>query len=32
MPQVKTITIDGKKYKDGDIIKKDGKSYRVKVK
>jgi DNA-binding transcriptional ArsR family regulator len=32
MPQVKTITIDGKKYKDGDIIKKDGKSYRVRVK
>lgn len=29
---VKTVTIDGKKYKNGDIIKKDGKSYKVTVK
>lgn len=30
--QAKTVTIDGKRYKDGDVIKKDGKSYRVTVK
>jgi len=28
----KTVTIDGKQYKDGDIVTKDGKSFRVKVK
>ena len=30
--KVKTVTIDGKQYKDGDIVTKDGKQFKVKVK
>jgi hypothetical protein len=28
----KMVTIDGKKYKDGDIVTKNGKQFKVKVK
>lgn len=31
-PGPKTVTIDGKQYKDGDTVTKDGKQFRVKVK
>jgi hypothetical protein len=28
---VKTVTIDGKQYKDGDVVEKDGKKFKVRV-